>query len=519
MSVPLITGATDRGPRAPDAGGVSLVKALPWLAFVTYTLVVGLTLRRHELTSDEVHSWNIVKASANLADVLHNSRYEGHPPAWYVLLWPLSRFTHDPVAMQVLHGAVACCVALLILVRSPLPLAARLLAPFGYFLLFEYAVISRNYSIGVLIGLWICLHLWKKRGEGTFFYYLLLALLSMTHLLAAVLAGSLHLGVLARISRKGDPARAIVRHAIVGLVVLLPSAWFVFPPSDSALNAASWAEKWSAQQVRALAQAPLRAFLPVPAWWNPNFWNTQALLEARIDNAFLRFTNPLVAALVLASAFYVLRTRAGKILFLSNLALTFLIAATALPLTTARHSGFLFIGFVLALCLDRMEAPCATRRRDFVTHALFALQIVGGLFATWKDVRLPFTHLPRIAALAQEVPPGSKLVTDYWTMNAYSAFVDEPIYCVDMRRDLSFVLFDRRLAEALKNPARYSDGFREIFRARGERAAYMVSLSPREKLEQTDRSLAEAFRVVTVDQRDGAIDRNGNLYLYRVTPR
>ncbi len=500
--------------------GASLERAALWITFTVYVLVSGFTMARHELSSDEIHSWNIAKGSATLPDLIHNSRYEGHPPGWYVLLWPLSRLTHDPVSMQALHWVIASCVAFLILFRSPLPLAARLLVPFGYYFLFEYAVLSRNYAIGVLLGLGLCLLLGTKDREGTLLYYLVLLLLSNTHLLAAVLAGSVHLAVLLRMRQRGRSSGAIVGHAVLGAVVLLPSACFIFPPADSALNAASWLDKWTAQQVRAFAQAPLRSFLPVPAWWNHDFWNTQVLLEARIGHPLLRLLNPLVAALVLGSVFFVFRKhRASTLLFAANLGVTFLIAAIAFPLTTARYSGFLYIGFILAFWLRCAEEPGLTRGEAVVVYGLFAVQVVGGVFAAWKDFRQPFTNLPRIVELAGEVPSDSRLVTDYWTMNAYSAFVDEPIYCVDMRRKLSFVLFDRSLAEALKNDARYSGGLREIFRQDGPKAVYMVSLSSLQKLGRADRDLEEAFRVVVVDRREGAIDRNGDLYLYRITPR
>ena len=99
-----------------------------------------------------------------------------------------------------------------------------------------------------------------------------------------------------------------------------------------------------------------------------------------------------------------------------------------------------------------------------------------------------------------------------------SAFVDKPIYCVDMQRELSFIMWDRRLAETLKKGARYSIGLREIFRQEGPTAVYMVSLAAPQKLFQLDHDLANTFRFVLVDQREGAIDRGGDLYLYRICP-
>ena len=85
---------------------------------------------------------------------------------------------------------------------------------------------------------------------------------------------------------------------------------------------------------------------------------------------------------------------------------------------------------MLALWLTYTKGDRLTRGRALLDHALLVVHVAAGLFAAWKDIRLPFANLDRIVELVGEVPPGSRLVTDYWTMNAYSAFVDKPIYCV-----------------------------------------------------------------------------------------
>ena len=290
MEAPSAPSSRDVPALTPRAGarrverhqGASLTGGALWIAFTIYLLVSGTTMLHHELSSDEVHSWNIVKGSATYPDLIHNSRYEGHPPGWYTLLWPLSRLTHDAASIQVLHWAIASLVAFLIIFCSPLRLLVRILVPFGYFFLFEYAILSRNYAIGILLGCGICFLLGRndRDRQGSFLYYVLLFCMSNTHLLAAVLGGSLHLYVLLRMRQRNRTPGALVVHALLGVLVLLPSVYFIVPPADSALNIASWRDKWSAQHVSAFAQAPLRAFLPVPAWWDYHFWNTQALLEA-----------------------------------------------------------------------------------------------------------------------------------------------------------------------------------------------------------------------------------------------
>ncbi|HEV8272299.1 MAG TPA: hypothetical protein VGQ04_13400, partial [Chitinophagaceae bacterium] len=125
---------------------------LPWFIFILYTALLGYSIVHHELWGDEIHSWNIAKGSNSFFDLIINTRYEGHPPVWYTILWTVSKFTHDTSYLQLIHLLIACAVVFVLLFYSSFPIVAKVLIPFGYFFLYEYAAISRNYAIGVLIA-------------------------------------------------------------------------------------------------------------------------------------------------------------------------------------------------------------------------------------------------------------------------------------------------------------------------------------------------------------------------------
>ena len=70
--------------------------------------VLGLLLvLRHALWQDEWQAWLLVRGSRSLAELFQNLRYEGHPAFWYLPLYGLSRFTAQPLAMQLLHLTLA----------------------------------------------------------------------------------------------------------------------------------------------------------------------------------------------------------------------------------------------------------------------------------------------------------------------------------------------------------------------------------------------------------------------------
>lgn len=438
-------------------------RILTALAAGVYLVLMGYTLTRHELWGDEIHSWNIVKASAGLGALFHNIRYEGHPPVWYLVLYVVSRFTHRPEAMQPVQFVLASTFILL-LYRSPLPFWVKLLAPFGYFLLFEYGVFSRNYAVGVVLAFGIC-----AMRSRDWRYYLLLLLLSNTHLLGLLLAFSI----------------VVADRRWLGLLVLLPAVYFILPPSDSQLNAGFWL---SHVDLHPVLQAPVRAFLPLPAWGEAHWWNTECMTG--LFGVVAGF-----ACVVLA--FISLR---GRLLFGVNLLVT-LMAGLVFPLTSARYTGFIWIGFIVACWVGGV-------RRRWPLLLLLLLQLPGGAFAVWQDWQRPFSRASAAPSLVGEVPAGARVACDYWALNPLAAYTDSAWYCIDLGEKVSFLRWDGDFAARVRRPDRYVAGASRL-----GRPLYLIStLAPFE----LSRIAGPDFRVRLVDFRDGAIEKGSNLYLYEV---
>jgi hypothetical protein len=506
--------------------------ALLRITFVLYALLLIYAGLHHEVWGDEVHSWNIAKGSGSYPDLLANRRYEGHPPAWYTLLWLITRFTHQVLAMQVMQWLIALGIVWIILFKAPLALSSRLLLPFGYYFLFEYGLISRNYALGVLIAFCICLILRKDFRFRLIIYYGLLFGLSNVHLLTLLLAGPIHLYFLGLIRQKQKRPAPLFLHALLGLLVIIPAILFIYIPSDSEVNPFAWTRSWNIRQLGDFYRPLCRAFLPVPAWWNYHFWNTEFLLDARLPKAFIL----LIAALLLGYLFFILRKSRRSMLFLAaNLVLSYFLSVTAFSLNTARHAGFLYIGLVIAWWLYQDE-PSTSPDPDHIStspnhrntptdhrstrmfNILLIIQLIAGVFAVAKDIKLPFSNTWQVPALIKEIPQGETAVTDYWTSNAVVAFTDNPVYCLDVQQELSFVLFDSRLTPVDHNPHRYTEGLQQLFQKNGSHTVYWLSLSSPQLLNRVDTLLAKSCRLTLIDKREGAIEPGSNLYLYRAEP-
>lgn len=484
--------------------------------FFLFVILAGYTMAHHEPWGDEIHSWNIAKGSASYLDVIQNSRYEGHPPTWYTIMWIVSKFTHDFSWVQMVHLTIATLTVFLILFYSPLPLVARLLIPFGYYFSFEFSIITRNYAIGVLVAFCICLIMRRTFPYKMVCYYLLLLLLSNGHLLGLILAGSFHLYYLLWDYEQHKNIKRIGLHILAGALFLLPSCYFMFPPSTGALNVGFWMNRWDISNVMITIQSPLRSITPIPAWWNEHFWNTQFLMEWQYRYRWMKYITPFLSVGIIVAIFFILRkSRKSTILFFTNLLLTSFISIVVFPLGSARYAGLIYIGFLAAWWLYCYEAT-PVRWYKWVVNGLLVIQMIAAGVAIGADSGRPFSNFNRVGELVNKVPAHEKVVVDYWGLNAIATFMDKPFYCLDLKKEVSFLLWDSDMAHLMKSNYRYTEGA-DYLATQGITKFWMVSTGSPESLSKVDTRFAKDFHVELVDKIEGAIEKRGNLYLYRIS--
>jgi hypothetical protein len=469
-----------------------------WSVFGAYALLLLMVLSDHELWGDEIHSWNIARSSQNLSELLRNSRYEGHPPLWYVVLFTITRVTHDPEFMKIAQAVFSLAMVYLILFASPFPLAIRALIPFGYYFAFEYAALSRRY-------------------HPTWFY-LLVFLLSNTHLLGLLLALSFCAYRAWEERSVQGSFRPALMHLAIGVVICLPAALQIAPPGDSEMNMDFWMQHWTAKQWDTMAQAPLKAFVPVPDTEQFHFWNTSALLQRIPSDDNGRLIVRWSAVAILAIMGVLLRKVSGSVLFFMGNVLLTAAVAFIFPLNSMRYVGFLYIALLIATWLYVHKRPM-DRGFQATLGMILALQIGGGIIAIDRDRTLPFSNSAKVRELYTKVPANALVVTDYWCLNNLSAFLDRPFYCLEQRKDLTFLRWDQNLAQAIQQRNFYASGLHGLWKERALEEVYMISVNDPQRMRTLDSELSADFDLSTIDQWEGAIEAHSNVYLYRIHAR
>jgi hypothetical protein len=135
-------------------------------AAIVFFCVTFFTQWHHEMWRDELQAWRLAGNSASISDLIAHLKYEGHPAVWYLCLYVLGRFSDDPFLMQAFHLAMATSTIYLFARFSPFRKHQKILFASGYLMIYEYAVLSRSYVLGVF-GLFLyCVDYRLRPGDG-----------------------------------------------------------------------------------------------------------------------------------------------------------------------------------------------------------------------------------------------------------------------------------------------------------------------------------------------------------------
>lgn len=130
----------------------------PWwriadvLVFGVWAVVVGVVQPHHEPWADESIAWLIARDLSLKKIWFHELRYEGSPGLWHTILWIAQHWFHLPFSELGVIGALCAAAGVaFILWKAPFPRPLSYLLIFSYFLVYQYAVVARSYTLMPLL--------------------------------------------------------------------------------------------------------------------------------------------------------------------------------------------------------------------------------------------------------------------------------------------------------------------------------------------------------------------------------
>src|SRR3984957_11528028 len=234
---------------------------------------------RHELWRDEGQAWCIALQAQSIPELFYNMRYEMHPALWHLILFTITRFTHNPLSMQLVHAGIISGAVFLFTRYSPFTRVQKILLTLGYFPFYEYGVISRSYSIVMLILFSLCT-LWPARSRHYMAMFGLLALLANTNaygfLLSAPVAATLVVELSLRETQLVKSSRKFLAAGIAVYVLALGLALvqLLLPPDGCSGECNNNPLTLDDSRLTKTLRTVWNSYVPIPDLTTYHTWNT-----------------------------------------------------------------------------------------------------------------------------------------------------------------------------------------------------------------------------------------------------
>ena len=387
---------------------------------LAYGAVLLIGLMCHEMWRDELRAWNIVAHSNSIGDIYTELRYEGHGPLWYIFLYLTSLCSKSPYAMQVVHGLLALAAVGLISF-APFQRFEKVLLSFGYFTLFEYAIISRHYVLTEVCCL-ICCIAWHKRQTrwGMVYFAIGVALLPLTSVYGIVF-GLVWLCVYFRDTEsRSAPRRPVAIATAAFLFATVISLSVMIPRSDCNAGPMPWHFALSYTRLIAVLNSTTLGLLPIMGQLE-QVWNSYTTYDSVVTAAG--------GVLLLVGTVWHLRRYPDALLFWCLAATGLMLFAYVKYIGTYRHFGHFYLALLCSMWLRRGGSPSTVQRRVSPLLLFILLcQLLAGVRAYLMDFNRPFSGAREAAEFIQFHYPKTIVLEDWYpTGEGLAGYLNRPI--------------------------------------------------------------------------------------------
>ncbi len=298
---------------------------------LVYSSVVLWTLQYHEKWADEAQAWLIARDLDLKTIWFHELRYEGTPGLWHTILWIAQHVFHAKYGALGYIGAVfAIAGAAALLFLAPFPRYIRWPLAFTYVMVYQYALISRPYTLFPLLA-FLAAYFYKDVAKPERIS-LVLAILALLTLHGTILAGCLGLTYLIQGLQMWPVLDVTVKRryfvCIAGLTLLFLFIVLIMKPTP---DVAEFAMKEKVNQLGHVFQQA-----------QPT---TLRKTGAVISGAFLDYTVPSAAFILLAFAWCAYRRKPLEF----ALPVSSLVVFYALIHGYPHHHGTVFVAAITAI--------------------------------------------------------------------------------------------------------------------------------------------------------------------------
>src|SRR5438270_3476826 len=434
-----------------------------------FFVIALIGILNHEMWRDELHCWLIARDSHSFAQLYQNRSYDGHPLLWYALLYILTWFTANPVAMQVLLLVLATGSVYLFNRFSNFSDPQKVLFSFGYYSIYEYSMIARSYSLGFFLVILFC-SLYGNRRRNAAWLFLVLILLANTSAfglgLSVCLAGILLFDWFS--NRKKAQWKAVsVTLVSGGFILFLFGAAFsviqTLPKKDNTLMRPHLSLLADTGRMKVVLSKISEAYLLIPEIRSLPHWVSNQ------SNTFVHddIKPYILISIILVIAATAVLARKPLALLLYWTGTVAVICILGLTLTLGpRHTGHLIMVFVAALwlseyfpdqnfrssLLSRFSRWGGKIKNGFII-LIFGLQVIAGAAIYVTDLVMPFSASKEAANAirARKLDTLPIVGTADWAACDFAALLNKTVYYPERKEFGSFIIWDGKRTPTLTN--------------------------------------------------------------------
>jgi hypothetical protein len=382
-----------------------------------FLLASAAMVSRHQLHIDEAYHYLLARDSATLADLAGNGMGTGHPLLWNILLFFYKGLFPGIVAMQIFHSLIAGAAVYLVLSFSPFAKGMRLLICFGYFFLFEYNVIAKNYAGGILLVI-IAIVLFQ-RGKPLWMPAVFLGAACSMHLFTLLASAALFM-YFYRQSSIGRRAGLFIF-----IVLLLIAVFQIIPDAGDVANyrrhdSASWI---SHDRLGRTLAAPVRGLVNVPDFRQDSFWNSNLIVNTNRPVAYL------LGIMLLAYIAFAFRKRKDLLAVYLFPAFSIMAFVYLAPLASGvRYWGYFYLMLIFCAWLYQLER---TLDPDigYLVIITSAIQVLVMIPVSAAVMSKPFSSAMAAAGAIERAAPGQVVCVRHLSQGpSLSAYLGRSVY-------------------------------------------------------------------------------------------
>jgi len=348
-------------------------KASPWwrvadgAVFATWTALALFTLQYHEKWADEAQAWLIARDLDLRSIWFHELRYEGSPGLWHTILWIAQHVFYAKYGALGYIGVTGAAAGVAVLIfKAPFPRYVRWPLAFTYFMVYQYAVIARPYTLLPLLAFLAAIFFKDIRHPVRM--TVVLILLANLSLHGTILAACLGLRYLIDAIKAWGTLDEQTKHRyVICIAAMLLTFVFIVMILKPTPDVGEFAKK----QFIAKMPAAIQAMQPT----------TAMKLESTVSGAFLDYWIPSILFIVLVGFWCFSR----KHLLVYILPIGLLTILYSLIHGYAHHHGTLLIATISAMWI---AWPSANERFDFSKNQRLAHTGILGLLLCFCAVNI-----------------------------------------------------------------------------------------------------------------------------------